>query len=365
MLDRLWNVFVDTMMVLFVPLVCSYYAWSASVFFNVSTQNAVGLEKLANQFLSPMQYLLAGKEARLQEDGSWIFVQRFDYSHFFWVKTASSIAALPASLILGTAAKSASLMTKEGRQKWLTLTDALYGGHTKSNSDWYRSLGLKIGETAGVLVPQGHARRPGDDKTLQMEKQALQEIGQALTQAGIYWWVDCGTCLGAYRYGGVIPWDEDIDVAILRPDFTNARSALGHLDRNKYCVQDWSTRDHPDTYLKVYIRQSNTLIDIYCFDIHPDTQELQYILAMDSNLFMPRWWKIRERRFTVPVAFDTVFPLKEATLDGIPIFVPNDTEKYLQRYYGENLNPVKIYDPITRNYEKDLSHPYWQRQYAK
>jgi hypothetical protein len=365
MLDKVWDFFVDTLIVLFMPLVCSYYAWSSSVFFNVSAQDATGIEWVANGLFSPLQYLLAGKEAKKTDDGSYIFVQRFDYSHGFWIKTASSIAALPASLVFGTAAKGASLATHAGRERFHILANALHAKPVASNLDRYREMGLHVGETLGALQAQGYARRPGDEQVLSIEKEALREIGAMLTRAQIPWWVDAGTCLGAYRYGGVIPWDSDIDVAILLPDFVNVHSLLHQLDPAKYLVQDWSTRDHPNSYMKVYVRKSNTLIDIYCFDIHPETKELQYILSMETNMFMPEWWRIRERRFTAPVAFDAVFPLKQALLDGVAVFVPNNTEKYLQRYYGKNLSPVKIYDPITQSYEKDLSHPYWQRAYVK
>lgn len=66
----------------------------------------------------------------------------------------------------------------------------------------------------------------------------------------------------------------------------------------------------------------------------------------------------------VPSAYETVFPLKKALFDGIEVYVPNQTKKYLQERYGENISPVKIYNEITGEYEKDLSHPYWQLPYV-
>lgn len=221
-----------------------------------------------------------------------------------------------------------------------------------------------MGDAKEKLIAQGYKRRPGDEMTLFFEKEALKDISAILTNAQIPWWVDCGTCLGAYRYSGVIPWDGDIDIAVLAPDFANVQHALNQLDPKKYIVQDWSSRERPDSYMKVYVRKTGTLIDIYHFDIDLEKRQIAYILALESNLFFPEWWKVRERRFKVPVAFETVFPLKKAQFDGIEVFVPNNVEKYLQRYYGENLDPAKIYDPIADRYEKDLSHPYWQRVYA-
>lgn len=358
--DKIWDLFVHTMMVIFMPIVCLYYSLSASVFLNVSVQNATGLERISNELLIPVHYLLAGKEAIKKLDGSWELTQRFDYKEWFWLKTTACVIALPPSLILGSLAKGLSLMGKPTRERFATLRSLPF----TSNLDAYRSWGLAIDPSPEVFFSQGHQRRPGDEQVLQVEKQALQEIAQLLNQMNIPWWLDCGSCLGAYRYGGVIPWDEDIDIAVLLPDFNNLLHLLHQLDPKKYLIQDWSTRDHPNSFIKVYIRESGTMIDVYHFEIDKKEKQLRFVFALETNIFFPEWFKIRERRFKEPVAFDTVFPLKRAFLDGIEVFMPNDPKKYLQRCYGDNLDPVKIYNPITDSYEKDVNHPYWQRAYV-
>lgn len=362
--DRMWDFFVDAMTTFFMPLVCSYFALSADLFFNVAARDAGGLEWVGNELLSPLQYLLDGREAIAQPDGSWKFVQRFDYANGFWVKAAASLLSLPPSIALGTAAKGLSLIGKDSRDRFASLIAAVHATQVHSHLEEYRKMGLKISSQFDFQPCQGYQRRPGDDAVLANEKQAMKEIVALFNEANIPWWLDCGSCLGAYRYGGAIPWDEDIDLAVLLNDFENVRSVLNKLDRSRYLVQDWSTRDHPNSFIKVFIRASGTMIDIYHFAIVPETKELRFVFALESNMFFPEWFKIRERRFKAPVSFDTVFPLKKTLFDGIEVFVPCDTKKYLQRCYGENLDPVKVYDPSTGRYEKDLAHPYWQRAYV-
>lgn len=366
MLHRLWDAFVDNAIALFMPLVCSYFALCSNPFLNISAEDADGLEKAGNALLAPVQYICAGREAVRGEDGTYEFRQKYDYSEAVAAKTALSAIALPPSLILGSAVKGLSYLSSATRARHASLKEAMNSRQVRSNLSAYRAMGIEIGDLDKTEFhwPEGHARRPGDQRHLEVEKKALEEIAHLLNEAQIPWWVDCGTCLGTYRYGGVIPWDYDLDVAVLLPDFDNVFRVLQKLDRKKYIVQDWSSREQPKSYIKVYIRESATLIDVYHFAIDPQAREISYILSLETNVFFPEWWKIRERRFTAPIAIDAVFPLKKSAFDGIEVNLPQDPKRYLQRYYGENLAPAKIYDPVTGNYERDLSHPYWQRAYA-
>lgn len=365
MLDRMWDLFVDGLIVVFMPLVCSYYVVSGSVFLNVSNQNPTKLERIGNILLYPIQYLLAGKEAVQKTDGSWEFTQKFNYSdRFYWIKAGASVITLPPSIVLGSLFKGLSLLSKEGAAHYFSLVEARNSTKTTSYIDLYRKMGIKIEPSTEKFTPLGCQRRPGDENYLGIEKEALADIAKVLNKGGIPWWIDCGTCLGAYRYGGAIPWDGDIDIAVLLPDFQNVRCALNQLDPAKYMVQDWSSRDYPDSFIKVFIRKSGTMVDIYHFAIEEEKRELSYIFSLETHTFFPEWWKIRERRFKEPVSFETVFPLKKGDFDGIEVFIPHNTKKYLQRYYGENLDPAKIYNPQTGLYEKDPAHPYWQRAYV-
>ena len=56
-------------------------------------------------------------------------------------------------------------------------------------------------------------------KVWAVELDLLNEFRRVCDKYNIQWWADAGTILGAARHGGMIPWDDDIDVMLLRDDY--------------------------------------------------------------------------------------------------------------------------------------------------
>lgn len=77
-------------------------------------------------------------------------------------------------------------------------------------------------------------------RQLQMtELELLIEADRICKKCGIHYNVIAGTLLGAVRHGGYIPWDDDADIALLRPEYEKFRKACEtELDTTRFYFQD-------------------------------------------------------------------------------------------------------------------------------
>ena len=97
-------------------------------------------------------------------------------------------------------------------------------------------------------------------RQLQMiQLEMLIEVDRICNKCGIQYNIIAGTLLGAIRHGGYIPWDDDADVAFLRPDYEQFRKACKtELDRTRFYFQDHrNTKGYRWGYGK--LRRKNTL----------------------------------------------------------------------------------------------------------
>ncbi len=117
----------------------------------------------------------------------------------------------------------------------------------------------------------------------------LREVARVCRENEIQWFLCCGTLLGAVRHQGFIPWDDDVDIGMLRQDYEKfCRLAPSKMD-SRFCVQSWYTEpEYPLPFAKVRMR--NTLyveeksavfqengfyVDVFPFDNGPDGEQEQ------------------------------------------------------------------------------------------
>lgn len=72
-----------------------------------------------------------------------------------------------------------------------------------------------------------------------IQLEMLTEVDRICRKCGIRYNIIAGTLLGAVRHGGYIPWDDDADVAMLRPEYQKFCAAVKtELDTSRFYFQD-------------------------------------------------------------------------------------------------------------------------------
>jgi len=340
------------------PTVSAYHKIRGSSFLNMHRIDAKGIEALGDFFLAPSRYLFCGQDIFVEGNGCQT-LPSFHYTRLDWLKTTLSIIALPFAEIIGTALKALSWLSPETRHHYRIINHSLHDQSIISHIQDYVKMGIEQLHSNEQAPCLRHKRPSILSKTHQLEIVALKEVCKLLDEHGIVHWLDCGTCLGAYRYGGMIPWDDDVDLSILSPDHDNIKKILSKLDPEEFQVQDWSSYRYPKTFLKLYIKKTKTLIDIYHYNLDAATQTTTYFYSYKDSAF-PHSWKKFEEVMVSPLPYNVIFPLKRTNFDGVLTWVPNQITTFLQSKYGENLDPTMVWEEASQSYHKVKDHPYWK-----
>ena len=122
-------------------------------------------------------------------------------------------------------------------------------------------------------------------KKIQVE--ILDYIDKFCKKNKINYWIDCGTLLGAIRHSGYIPWDDDIDIGMLRDDYDKFLRLFNNEDSKYKLLAVENNNDYYFAFGKVV--DTNTVlfepdeetgiktgvyIDVFVYDNAPDDDKL-------------------------------------------------------------------------------------------
>jgi lipopolysaccharide cholinephosphotransferase len=83
---------------------------------------------------------------------------------------------------------------------------------------------------------------PGLLRRVQLvELQVLRELARRCDEESLRWFVIGGTLLGAVRHQGFIPWDDDIDVGMPRPDYERFEALCRRSPDDRFPWQSCAT----------------------------------------------------------------------------------------------------------------------------
>lgn len=149
-----------------------------------------------------------------------------------------------------------------------------------------------------------------DQKTLRKIQLVQLEIGKEIKRVcdenGIGYFLDSGTLLGAIRHKGFIPWDDDMDIGMLRTDYERFIQIAPQKLKGEFFLQTWRTdKGYPYAFAK--IRKKGTVfieavtqrtdahneifVDVFPYDVFPDSVKerkkiCRKILILKYSLWM-------------------------------------------------------------------------------
>ena len=142
--------------------------------------------------------------------------------------------------------------------------------------------------------------------------QLFDEIRNVCEKHGITYFAEWGTLLGAVRHGGMIPWDDDMDLCMKRKDFQRFLSVAKELPEGCWILDFRVSEDYDNLITKVMNSHSNFLdekqreryhgfpyrvgIDIFVYDFLPSDKKKkdEYISLLQSIANIIRLVKFRE-----------------------------------------------------------------------
>lgn len=150
-----------------------------------------------------------------------------------------------------------------------------------------------------------------NDEEIKMElTKMLSDVDEFMTENNYHYTITAGTLLGAVRHEGFIPWDDDIDIAMLRPEY---EMLLEQLKKNPNINEDLiadgfeigkgdfpyikilNRRIPTEEYISPYCNLKGYLwIDVFPFDGAPDTQIDDYytnLKNLESKYYLTRIYK--------------------------------------------------------------------------
>lgn len=212
----------------------------------------------------------------------------------------------------------------------------------------------------------------------------LLYIDKVCKENNIKYWLSSGTLLGAVRHGGFIPWDDDLDIEMLREDYNKFVKVFNGGDL--YVLQTYKTdpnyyynfakvRDvnsHIDEFGRDELyRYRGLFVDVFCLEHMPSivcrfygkvfgridrmgheyhnnklqrflTKCLQRTSLFSFDIFRPIFRLLSEELhhsygsyFMKERYVKDIFPLTSIQFEGYNFPAPSNTDTYLKIIFGD------------------------------
>lgn len=190
----------------------------------------------------------------------------------------------------------------------------------------------------------------------------LEEFDRVCTEMGVGYFVCGGTMLGYMRHGGFIPWDDDVDVAMLREDYEKFINEAAPYLKERFFLQTrksdpnipylFSKLRLDDTeYITAYNEERDfhkgVCLDIFPFDFLPDHPQEREDFLTEIRLKAKKHHLVATRQYPIPT--EECQPRNEKEAKYL-----KEQKKLLKKYWKNDLSVTQnaYYETVTRYNDK-------------
>ncbi len=229
-----------------------------------------------------------------------------------------------------------------------------------------------------------------------LSDELLAFVGNICKEYDLEWWLDFGNLIGAVRHGGYVPWDDDLDIGMMRKDFLRfdkifsrevKKYGLDDIVDVGYRPRNMGGEKTIGTFIQIYVRHQTYnsgsrrpilgSVDIFPYDyiIDYDEETLNDVYLNAKTNFFNHKLNQFNTQFCLDTLYeelnltfeptdliipgvegscgpdeiyklivfdkDIIFPLNEIKFGDYVFPCPNDVDTYLKSIYGDYLSIPK------------------------
>lgn len=195
----------------------------------------------------------------------------------------------------------------------------------------------------------------------------LREVVRVCDTAGIPYFIQGGTAIGAHFFEDIVPWDDDIDLGMTRENYERFLREAPTLLGEGYVLQEFTTeRETPFYFAKVRKRGTRFVerewvgmpiaegiyIDIFPYDLVPDDESLRrkhrakvgfwVNCFMAKSVWLWRWFGRANNNVVLPKSWLSCLAIRLVTATHSKEQIYNKLTRELTRYNGSNAKYYNI-----------------------
>ncbi len=208
----------------------------------------------------------------------------------------------------------------------------------------------------------------------QMELGIMEYIHEVCQKIGVKYFLAYGSLIGAVRHKGFIPWDDDMDICMLREDYEKLQDYLITNPDDRYEVMSYKNNlNYVYPFMKVQDNQTYLLEE----DVRIDSNMGIYVDIFpvdgyeDDSVFKDKMTRLIKKRQLSCYTFKGITNTKSLLNSliryiSVIIFYFTNTNKYIRGIDKlAQSRKVDDYELVDYLIYKDMNKPVWKREWLK